>query len=51
MPTGTTGSVPCQWQHGRKPGLEPMISASNATDAAIIEAFAEFLRCSKRRRR
>ena len=40
MPAGTTGSDPCQWRHGRKPRLEPMISASTATDAAIIEAFA-----------
>ena len=40
MPTGTTGSIPCQWQHGRKRRLEPMISALNATDAAIIKAFA-----------
>ena len=40
MPAGRTGSVPLPMAALQEARLEPMISASNATDAAIIKAFA-----------
>src|SRR6187399_1961874 len=40
MPTGRTGSVSLPMAALQEARLEPMILASNATDAAITKAFA-----------
>jgi len=40
MPTGKSGSVPLPMAALQEARLEPMDSASNATDAAITKAFA-----------